>query len=275
MKTRQNLHMHSTYDDGQDSCADMLEACQRAGLTSGGISLHSPLPFKTDWTPDLSAIPGYQRELDALKRRFGTSFRVLSGIEWDVQSDPSMLNGFEYVIGSVHHFPVAEIPPSVDNTPEELANTVQTCFGGDADAAAECYFRELLKVAEEPKTAICGHFDLLLKFQEHQPLFDPQSPRYLRAASQALHALIDAGKVFEVNTGAVYRGWRSEPYPQRTWLTLLAQRGAQVMLSSDAHAAAHVVASFKETEALLRACGFDHVVELGPNGAFIPVSLID
>lgn len=267
--------MHSTYDDGHDSCADMLEACRRAGLISAGISLHSPLPFKTDWTPDPSVIPGYLWELDALKKRFGTSLRVLTGIEWDVQSDPVMLNGFDYVIGSVHHLPVAEVPPSVDNTPQELENAIQTYFGGDADGVAECYFRELMKVAEEPKVRICGHFDLLLKFQERQPLFDPQSSRYLTAASRALNALLDAGKVIEINTGAVSQGWRSEPYPQRKWLKQMALRGAQVMLSSDAHATAHVISFFEEAEALLRDCGFDHVVELGPDGTFLPVSLVD
>ena len=160
-------------------------------------------------------------------------------------------------------------------TPEELENAIQTYFGGDADGVAECYFRELMKVAEEPKVRICGHFDLLLKFQERQPLFDPQSSRYLTAASRALNALLDAGKVIEINTGAVSQGWRSEPYPQRKWLKQMALRGAQVMLSSDAHATAHVISFFEEAEALLRDCGFDHVVELGPDGTFLPVSLVD
>ena len=28
----QNLHMHSTFDDGKDSCRKMLLACRKAGL---------------------------------------------------------------------------------------------------------------------------------------------------------------------------------------------------------------------------------------------------
>ena len=46
---RQNLHMHSIFDDGKDTCHDMLEACRTEGMTVAGVSLHSPLPFENDW----------------------------------------------------------------------------------------------------------------------------------------------------------------------------------------------------------------------------------
>ena len=50
MRTRQNLHMHSLWDDGRNSCREMLAACREQGLAAGGISLHSPMPFANDWT---------------------------------------------------------------------------------------------------------------------------------------------------------------------------------------------------------------------------------
>ena len=39
-------------------------------------------------------------------------------------------------------------------------------FDGDSDAAAECYFGQLKRVADEPRAQIVGHFDLLTKFNE-------------------------------------------------------------------------------------------------------------
>ncbi|MBQ7486620.1 MAG: histidinol-phosphatase HisJ family protein [Clostridia bacterium] len=273
MITKQNLHMHSVWDDGHDTCLDMLEACRAIGFTSAGVSLHSPMPFTNDWAPGADGVQPYIRELAGLKGRFQKDFRVLAGIEWDVLSDPALMDGFDYVIGSVHHLPVKDVPPSVDNTPEELRQTVNEHFGGDADAAAACYFRELLKVAAEPRVQICGHFDLLLKFNEQQRIFNPESCAYQVAAKTALDALLDAGKVFEINTGAISRGWRSVPYPERRWLTEIAKRGGQVLLASDAHRAAHVATFFEESEMLLRSLGFDHVVELAADGTFVPVSL--
>ena len=46
---KQNLHAHSTYDDGKSTLRAMVEASMAAGLTSVGISVHSPLPYKNDW----------------------------------------------------------------------------------------------------------------------------------------------------------------------------------------------------------------------------------
>ena len=275
MITRQNLHMHSTWDDGHDPCAVMLDACQRAGFTSAGISLHSPMPFITDWAPESAMIPAFVHELAGLRERFAPALRVLTGIEWDVLSDPSQLDVFDYVIGSAHHFPVTDIPPGVDGAPEETYAAVQTYFGGDGDAAAECYFGELAKVAAEPHVMICGHFDLLLKFNDHLHIFNPESPRYLAAAEKALNALLDAGKIFEVNTGAISRGWRSVPYPERRWLLEIARKGGRVTISSDAHRPEHVATQFEETEKLLRDCGFTCIQELAPDGTFVPVSLIE
>ena len=273
MITRQNLHMHSTYDDGKDSCECMLSACMKASLASAGISLHSPLPFQNDWAAASIYVSGYLREMASLKCRFGQAFQVYTGIEWDVLSDPAELDRFDYVIGSVHHLPVCAVPPSVDNTPEETAGCIQKYFGGDADAAATCYFNELLKVASEPRVSICGHFDLLLKFNERMPLFNPESPAYIKAGQTALDALLDAGKIIEVNTGAISRGWRSTPYPEAFWLHEIARRGGSVLISSDAHSSAHVVTGFDAAEALLISCGFDHVMERSTSGAFQPVPL--
>ncbi len=262
----QDLHMHSTFDDGRDTCRAMLEACAAKGMESAGISLHSPLPFPNDWA---AAETGpFLSEMAALRAEFRGRLRVYAGIEMDVLSAGTVdLAPFDYVIGSAHHLPCGGIPPSVDNTPEETERALTEVFAGDADAMAEAYYREVTRAAENPAAQILGHFDLLLKFSERRALFDPESPRYRRAALSALEAAVSAGKLIEVNTGAMSRGWRTAPYPSKAMLLALRSMGGRVLLSSDAHSARHVGYAFSEAAALLRACGFTEHWILAGDGA--------
>ena len=258
MRTCQNLHMHSTFDDGKSSCEEMLEACWAAGLTSAGVSLHSPMPFPNDWAPVHD--DGFRREMDRLKEKYAGIHPVFMGIELDVLSVGVVdVSPYDYVIGSVHHLPGGEIPPSVDGSPEESMQTLQEVFGGDPDAMAEQYFREVMREAEHPEMEITAHFDLLTKFDEKHGLFHPESERFRRAGCKALDALCDAGKIFEVNTGAISRGFRTTPYPSRFFLEEIRRRGGRVLVSSDAHHASAVTQSFAESETLLREVGFREI----------------
>lgn len=271
---RQNLHMHTVFDDGKDTCRDMLQACLEAGMTSAGISLHSPMPFANDWTAEDTA--PFLAEMARQKEAFAGRLRVFTGIEMDVLSVDTVVDTpFDYVIGSVHHLPVRAIPPGVDHLPEVTAELIAVDFAGDADAAAEMYFSELLRVAENPRMAVCGHFDLLTKFDEKHHFFNPESARYRRAALRAMDALCDAGKIFEVNTGAISRGWRTVPYPSRELLAELHRRRAKVTVSSDAHSSKAVACAFPQAEALLRACGFREIWVYGgeEGNGFYPAGL--
>ena len=274
---RQNLHMHSRFDDGRDPCMAMLSACEARGMTSAGVSLHSPLPFPNDWTPEDTG--PFLAEMRALKAAFAGRMRVYAGLELDVCSfgyvDPGP---FEYVIGAAHHLPVSDPPPAVDESPETTAETLEACFGGDADAMAEAYYAETARIAEYREADVCAHFDLLTKFDERRRFFNPESGRYVRAASRAMDALIAAGKIFEVNTGAISRGWRREPYPARALLLEIKRRGGRVTVSSDAHAAEAVACAFDAAERLLLSCGFTEIWQLedgagGGKPAFRPVPL--
>ena len=74
-----------------------------------------------------------------------------------------------------------------------------------------------------------------------------------------MDALVSAGKIFEVNTGAISRGWRTTPYPSRWVLEQLKRRNAQVTISSDSHGVGTVDCAFDRAKALLEACGFEEI----------------
>ncbi|MBR3796219.1 MAG: histidinol-phosphatase [Clostridia bacterium] len=267
----QNLHMHSTWDDGKNSIEEMILASKAAGLTSVGVSLHAPMPVATDWACPMEKIPAYVAEVRALQQKYAGEIDVYLGIEWDVTAQELDLTMYDYVIGSVHHVP-AEGFPGVDSNPETTEKYIREQYAGDADAAAEAYFGELKKVAARPEAKIVGHLDLITKFDEIGHFFNPESPRYRKAALAAMEKLIAAGKIFEVNTGAISRGYRTTPYPSKELLGKLHEMGAKVTVSADAHHVTGVTCAFDLAEKMVKDAGFEEIWVL-QGKEFVPVKI--
>ena len=268
---RQNLHTHTLFDDGKDAPEEMAEAAVRAGMTSLGFSVHSTLPWRNDWCLQKGDIPGYLAAVENTRRDFAGRLLIFSGLEWDIFSDQNT-SGFDYVIGSMHQIRVDGCFPSVDESPACTGSILERHFSSDADAFAEKYYAQYAAVAEAAFVDIVGHFDLITKFDEKFGFFNSSSRRYTDAAMSALELLVRKDKLFEVNTGAVSRGWRSTPYPSHSLLRELKARGARLVVSSDAHSADAIAFAFDRTEELLRSLGFRERWELTEHG-FAPVAL--
>ena len=103
---------------------------------------------------------------------------------------------------------------------------------------------------------------------EDWPCFE----RYRKAALSAMEKLVRAGKIFEVNTGAISRGYRTTPYPSHELLGALHEMGGKITVSADAHHVSGVVCAFDQAEALVRRCGFKDVWVLTKDG-FRPQAL--
>ena len=115
---------------------------------------------------------------------------------------------------------------------------------------------------------IIGHFDLITKFNEGGRLFDESDPRYTDAWTAALDRLTGPAinelpekdrLIFEINTGAMSRGYRTSPYPSGEILTEIARRGIPVILSSDSHDKSTLLYGFDEAEALSEELGLTPV----------------
>ena len=269
--TRQNLHAHTVYDDGRDTPRAMIEAALAAGFASAGLSLHSPLPFENEWAAKREDAGAFLRELRALREEFAGRIGVYAGIEWDALS-PRTFEGVDYVIGSVHHLCAGGEVYPVDKDAETLRACVEQGFGGDADEAARQYFAQVGALADVAEVDIVGHFDLITKFRERDPLFDEESAAYRGAAADALSRVCAAGKIVEINTGAISRGHRATPYPARRWLEALARMGGRVTISSDAHSARDIACAFERAERLAKDCGFKEIWILEEK-EFVPVGL--
>lgn len=267
----QNLHTHSVWDDGRDTLEDMVRAALFAGLTSVGFSGHSPLSFQNDWTIAPERLADYRAEVRRLKAAYAGRIDVYCGLEWDLLSEmPSP--EYDYIIGSVHHIPVEGYVINVDHSPEATWTYLGECFGGNADAAAKMYFAQYAVLAAIGDVDIIGHFDLITKFDEQYHFFRTDSAQYRAAALEALEALVKADKIFEINTGAISRGFRTTPYPSDTLLKAIRRLGGRITITSDAHSTTGIVCSFDSAEQLALACGFREVWQFNGD-SFVPVGL--
>ena len=75
---------------------------------------------------------------------------------------------------------------------------------------------------------------------QNSVLYSKQA-KFYEAIRKALERTADAiaasGKVVEVNTGGMSRGWLDDAYPSAAFRALLRARGVRFVLSSDAHSA--------------------------------------
>ena len=237
-----DLHMHTVFSDGKNTPEEMVLEAIRLGLDTVGISDHShgePCGMTQE------AIGPYHAEIARLKEKYAGTIRVLCGLERDILSDD--YTEYDYTIGSVHWLTMPDghhVP--VDWTAEKLRAGAETYFGGDMVALAEAYYATVARVAEVTKCDIIGHFDLVTKFIEQDPSFDVNDPRYVRAWQQAADTLLRTGKPFEINTGAMSRGYRTEPYPAKEIRDYIRAHGGKLILSSDSHKKETIAYQFEE-----------------------------
>ena len=247
--TRQELHCHTTYCDGKNTPEEMVLAAIEKGLGRIGFSGHAPSPYSAAYAMLTQRLPSYMDEVRALKQRYCDRIEILLGLEQDLYSGP-LPEGLDYFIGSVHDIVVDGKSYAVDHSPETLSLCCREAFGGDGYAMCEAYYASVARLADM-KPDIVGHIDLVTKFIEREPLFDPNHPRYLAAAFGAIDALLPTGAIFEINTGAMSRGWRTAPYPAPALLDYIKKNGGRVLLTGDSHAARTLCYDFEHWTHLL------------------------
>ena len=245
-----DLHMHTAFCDGTGSPEDMVISAVDKGLTAVGICCHSYTFFDKSYCIKKEAVPRYFAELRYLRAKYYDRIHVLCGVEQDYYSD-CPTDDFDYVIGSVHYIRADDAYIPVDEDAETLKNAAEKFFGGDIYALCERYFETIADVVNKTGCDIIGHFDLITKFIEREPLFDVSHPRYVAAWQKAADALLKADVPFEINTGAMSRGYRTAPYPSTEIIAYIRERGGRFVLSSDAHSMDAIAYKFNEFEALV------------------------
>lgn len=230
----QDLHTHTVFSDGKSTPEEMVKAAVEKGLTVIGISDHSYTFFDESYCIPREKIGLYRETVSKLREKYAGKIDVKCGIEQDYYSEEST-QGYDYVIGSIHYLRAGEKYIPVDESADVFLNAVRQYFGGDIYALAEEYYRTAADVARKTGCDIIGHFDLVTKYTERSVVLDENNPRYIAAWQKAVDTLIPYGKPFEINTGAISRGYRTTPYPSKAIRDYIRAKGGKFILSSDSH----------------------------------------
>ncbi|MBR3870846.1 MAG: histidinol-phosphatase [Clostridia bacterium] len=251
----EDFHVHSTYCDGKNTLEEMVRSAIDLKMTRIGFSGHAYTAFSDDYCMSLEDTKKYAQDIAELKEKYADKITILCGLEMDYFSDKPNIKT-DYLIGSVHYVKKDGKYLEVDCDEEDFKSNVANFFGGDYYAYAEQYFALVGDVIGKTEADIVGHFDLCTKFNEENKLFDTRNPRYVTAAKSAIDKLILCEKPFEINTGAISRGYRTEAYPEMQFLEYIAEKGGKVILSSDSHCANTLCYKFEEYERIAKDMGF-------------------
>lgn len=129
------LHNHSTNSDGVHTLKEMADYCKELGYQYLGICDHSKSAFYASGM-DEGRVWEQQMEIVDLNKKYGNTFKILSGIESDILNDGNLdyaedvLKTFDFIVASVH------------------SNLKMT-----EEKATE----RLIKAIENPYTSILGH----------------------------------------------------------------------------------------------------------------------
>lgn len=256
MNNKQNLHIHATYSDGKDKPEELIIEAIKRGFDSIGFSEHSYMSFSSyPYQMTIADMDDYRKEIRYLKSKYKGEIDIFCGMELEIYSDVPV-NDFDYLIGSVHYLDFNGQILGFDRGLEETLSYVKTNFGGNELSFAKKYFETVATIHKKAKIDILGHFDLLTKNNETGHFIDTASKEYLDLGFEAIHALKGKIPLFEVNTGAISRGYRTSPYPQTEFLKEFYNCGFGVVISSDCHDKNFIDCFYEESESLIKQAGF-------------------
>ncbi len=256
MENKQNLHIHSTWSDGKNTPRELIEEAIKRGFDSIGFSEHSYMYFSPSFKQFyISDMEPHKQEIRALKEEYRDKIDIFCGLEFEYYSRVP-LDGYDYLIGSLHYLDIDGRILGFDRKLDEVQTYVREHFAGDGMAFAEKYFEILCHLPEKGDFDILGHFDVLTKHNEEAGFVDTTDPKYIRMGVEAIHSLKGKIPLFEVNTGAIARGYRTTPYPQMEFLQEFRKCGFGAVISSDCHNKDFLDCHFAESRLLLQEAGF-------------------
>ncbi len=252
---KQNLHTHTYFCDGRNSPEEIVLAAIEKNFDSLGFSGHSHISFSSDVVgmtlPDTQK---YRQEVKRLQEKYAGAIDLYCGLEVEMYSQVDT-SDYDYLIGSVHCLQVDGQYMEFDRDAGTVEEIICRYFDGNGMKYARAYYEALSTLPEYGKFDFIGHFDIVAKHSEKYDFFDTESPRYLQYAFDAVDALKGKIGMFEFNTGAIARGYRTTPYPSIPILKRLLESGFLPIVTSDCHSKDMLDCYFMECLDMLEYCG--------------------
>ena len=203
----ENLHSHTIYCDGKNTVEEMVNAAIQKGFSTLGFSGHGYFA-RDSFTMNEEREAAYRQAVLQAKEKYKDQISIFLGIEEEQDGKQYSKEEYDFVIGSVHI-----LHDSIDESKEIMKREVDTFYHQDFRKYAKDFYAKVENYAQREEVDIIGHLDLLMKFNEDESFCKFDDPEYLSYAYHAIDVLVKAHKIFEINTGAIARGYRTRPYP--------------------------------------------------------------
>ncbi len=257
-----SLHTHSTFSDGSSTMEEQVLSAIEKGFASVGFSDHSYTDFDLSYCMKKEQIPHYRESILQLREKYKDQIEILMGLELDGYSDIPT-EKYDYLIGSVHYVRTDDgLYHPVDSNKEGMVTMTEKYFGGDYNAMAKKYLIDSVQCAIDHKPDFIGHVDLATKYC----LVDETEPAYRKVLLECIAAMLEVCPIFEINTGAIARGYRTTPYPADFAMRYINEHGGKFVLNSDCHVAKYLDCFYPESVELAKSCGVKSLVRLTSNG---------
>lgn len=266
-------HVHSQFCDGKSTAEEMVLSAIERQFVSLGISSHAVQEFDQFYAISPESEQDYIAEIKRLQEKYQGQIRLWLGTERDALSIADRRK-YEYVIGSLHYLEKGGQRFPVDGDEALIHSVIQSAYQGDGDAMAVEYYEALGTYIAEYKPDIIGHFDLVVKYSRQGQLFDPNSPRVVRAAKGTMEKALKGCRVLEVNTGAAARSPVGGIYPSPLLLRHWRELGGDVILASDCHDAKNIAFGYEEGLRLIRDAGYQSMLYLGTGSTLFERSAV-
>lgn len=256
---KSNVHTHTVFCDGRDTVSHMAQCAFEKGFVSLGFSGHGPQINNAFGIGDEAE---YARAVRAAAEEYRGRMRIWLGVEQDYYGVCGI--EYDYRLGAVHYLEGLDGQPyHIDTGLEWFTDLFVKGYGRDVQALARAYYGRVCDMVERNRPDVVVHYDLIRKFNEGGRFFDESDAAYRDVALSALERIYPLCDMLEVNTGAMARGWRTQPYPTREVLEHWRELGGRVILGSDCHDAQKLDWGFEAAQSLLKAAGYRSVWRLG------------
>ena len=207
-----DFHVHTNFCDGANTPEEMVRQAISQNLESIGLVCHAFTRFDQRYCIKPENVQVFVDEVTRLKEVYKDKIKVFCGVEYDFYSTINRTK-FDFIIGSVHYIQKDGEFFEIDESKLDLLTAVKEKYNGDVYALIEDYYENVSKLCEYITPNFIAHFDLISKFNKDGELFDENNERYVNAWKKAVDALMEYNAVFEINTGAISRGYKDTPYP--------------------------------------------------------------
>ncbi|MBQ4109348.1 MAG: histidinol-phosphatase [Clostridia bacterium] len=245
-----DLHTHTNFSDGKNTAEEMVLSAISKNMECIGFSDHSYTEFDLTYCIPKDKLSEYKTEINRLKEKYKDKIKILLGIEQDMWSNEPC-DCYDYVIGSVHYMKCGDEYLEIDHSPELFFEMIEKYFDNNGIKLAEQYYDSICNF-DYSNVDIVGHFDLITKFNELDKRIDENDERYKKAYRKAVDYLLTYNIPFEINTGAIARGYRTTPYPNCEIIDYIKEKGGRFVLSSDSHSAENIMFLFDKYKELVK-----------------------